>query len=162
MDVVRGSLREFGSLLSVLTGGLPEIDDTDPGHPHRGAGWIVIQVAALAALAALLFAIAQLFIDVPQADPVATSAAWFLPGFVLALPLAMHWFAVPPRRGAGLLVAVVAGGAVAAAVAPVVTATGWASMWVGLLTLTTGGLAAAAVFGAVAPCPATPDPDSVP
>jgi len=156
MDVVRGSLREFGVLLDVLTGGTPaaEHGDAGRGQPRRGPLWIAVQVTALAVLVTALFAVAELFVDAPQAGPVATSAAWFLPGFVLALPMAVHWFAHPERRGLGVAAAALAAVVVAVAVAP------WTAVlpgvWAGLLTLTAAGLAAAVALGAVAPVPARP------
>lgn len=157
MDVVRGSLREFGVLLNVMTGdGTPDGDGADRRQPRRGPVWIMVQVAALAALGTVLFGAADLFVDAPRPGTVATSAVWILPGFVLALPLAIHWFARPARRVTGLLAAVVAGAAAGAAVAPLVG--GWtAGLWPGLATLTVAVLVAAAVFGAIAPVPATDD-----
>ncbi|MDN5930967.1 MAG: hypothetical protein L0I24_07885 [Pseudonocardia sp.] len=152
MDVVRGSLREFGALLSVMTGGVPDGGDGEGGRPHRGAGWIVIQVVALAVLVGALFGVGELFIVAPEPGTVATSAAWFLPGFLLALPLATHWLARPARRVPGGSAAVPAGAVVAVAVAPVFA--GMPGIWAGLLTLVPAALVAAAVFGAVAPVPA--------
>lgn len=150
MDVVRGSLREFGALLSTMTGGVPDGERPDR-EPHRGALWIVIQVAALAVLLAVLFGVAELFVDPPEPGTVATSAAWFLPGFLLAIPLAMHWFARPARRVAGTAAAVTAGVVVAVALAPVFAAL--PGIWAGMLTLVPAMLMAAAVLGTVAPVP---------
>ena len=151
MDVIRGSLREFGSMISVMTGGLPDGEDADRGAPHRGALWVTIQVVALAVLIAVLFAVAEVFVDAPEAGTVATSAAWVLPGFGLAVPLAMHWFARPERRVVGLAAAVVSAVVVGVAVAPVVAAL--PGIWAGLLTLAPAMLVAAAVMGTLAPVP---------
>jgi hypothetical protein len=153
MDVVRGSLREFGVLLNVMTGGVPDVGgDAGRGQPRRGPVWIVVQVAALAVLLSVLFAVAELFVDAPDPGTVAASAAWFLPGFLLALPMTLHWFARPERRGPGVAAAVVSAVVVAVAVAPVFAAL--PGIWAGLLTLVPAMLVAAAVFGAVAPVPA--------
>lgn len=154
MNVLRGSLREFGVLLNVMTGGVPD-GDADRRQPRRGPVWIAVQVVALAVLGAALIVVSDLFFDTPEPGTVATSAAWFLPGFLLALPLALHWFARPERRVLGLAAAVVAGAVAGAAFAPLVA--GWGALWPGLVTLTVAMLVAAAVFGAVAPVPGTDD-----
>lgn len=73
----------------------------------------MIQVAALAVLVGALFGVAALFGDSPEPGTVATSAAWFLPGFLLALPLAMQWLARPERRALGGSADVLAGAVVA-------------------------------------------------
>lgn len=154
MDVVRGSLREFGALLNVMTGGVPDVAAGDRRQPRRGPVWIAVQVMALAVLITVLFGAAELLVGTAEAGTVAASAAWVLPGFLLALPLAMHWFARPARRAAGLLAGLVAGAVAGTAFAPVVA--GRPGLWPAVAVLTVAGVAAGAVFGAVAPVPARP------
>ncbi len=112
MDVVRGSLREFGRLLSTLMGGIAEGDDRP--QPPRDAVWISVQVLALALVLALvlavLFAVGGLFFDpAPAPEPNAIRLGLAVPGSLLALPLAIHWFAGPPRRTTGLIAGLVMG-----------------------------------------------------
>lgn len=144
-------LRELGSAVSIVGGGAESgvVDDgdagtTEPEH-RRGPAYVVVQMLAMAVLVGIVFAMKVLL--VPYVDLGYAAAVGALG---LALPLALHWFATPPGRGAGLAAGVAAGVVTAAvvwfALLPVAGAA-----WTTFLTLVLGFLAAGAVFGAVSP-----------
>lgn len=151
MDEVRGALREAVRAVSAVWGGGPDRDDGDRPPEHRGPLWIGVQVLGIAALLTAVLLVRLLIGPPAPTGPLqpASTLPWFLPAFLLLVPLAVHWFARPPRRVAGLLAALAAGLVVGAAVLPTTAAA--PAVWVGLLTLTPAALAAGVVYGVLSP-----------
>lgn len=159
MGVVGVALREFGGLVGLLTFG-----DGDGGGggdragrpaPRRGAVHVAVQILATAAAVATVLG-TRMWWNGTTGGPF----AWFFAALLLALPLAMHWFAGPPRRGAGLAGGLAAGAVVAAAGFLLVASQ--ASFWAGYAVVVAAYMVAGAVFGALAPGPAVAAPPAGP
>lgn len=114
---------------------------------RRGPMYVAVQVGTGAVIVAAVLGVRSL-VGGGVAEEIGPGVGWavVLPGVLLALPLAVHWLARPPRRTPALLVGLIAAAAVLVATLPFT-----ASFWPRFALVALAAVVAGAVMGAVAP-----------
>ncbi len=137
MASVKAASREAAGAIVALFG-LGASAEEGPGSEHqRGAGFLTVQVAVVAAVATML-GLLRMAVGGPSA------VAWVLSAFLLAVPVAMAVFAAPPRRVAGLIVGLCVGSLVGVGMVFAVPGGGY---WWGFAALVAAFLTGSASFG---------------